>query len=228
VVIGSGLLAKAFLNFRDNGSVIIFASGVSNSLLQQESEFEREFSLLKRTVSGKSPGQRLIYFSTFNVFDESLGQTAYVLHKKIVEKYLAEQDQCIVVRLPIILATSLNPNTLINFLLHKIKEQEIVQVYSKAWRYLVSLDDVVSILSGLLNSGLELQKEYNISYPFPIEVAQIADIIEDQLQIKCLRNEVKSGTHYSVENIFFNLDSVASEHQSAKDYFTFNFEKYYL
>lgn len=60
MVIGNGLLATAFSNYKGDNSILIFASGVSNSGNTNLSEFEREKSLLKSALDLKL---RLIYFS---------------------------------------------------------------------------------------------------------------------------------------------------------------------
>ena len=68
MVIGNGLLAKSFSNFLDDDSILIFASGVSNSSETRISEFEREYDLLNEKLS-KFNSARLIYFSTLSIFD---------------------------------------------------------------------------------------------------------------------------------------------------------------
>jgi UDP-2-acetamido-2,6-beta-L-arabino-hexul-4-ose reductase len=42
VVVGGGQLAQAFYKYRDNNSVVIFASGVSDSSCTDQKEFDRE------------------------------------------------------------------------------------------------------------------------------------------------------------------------------------------
>ena len=87
MVLGSGLLAKAFTNFNNDNSVIVFASGVSNSLQSEEGEYQREFTLLK-TFSFSS--SLFIYFSTCSVFDHTLEKSPYILHKLKTEKFIRE------------------------------------------------------------------------------------------------------------------------------------------
>lgn len=48
MIIGTGLIANSLKEI-DSEDVIFFASGVSNSLETRQSEFEREYNLLKNT-----------------------------------------------------------------------------------------------------------------------------------------------------------------------------------
>ena len=49
MIIGNGLIAKSLQEI-DSENVLFFASGVSNSLETRDSEFEREYFLLKETI----------------------------------------------------------------------------------------------------------------------------------------------------------------------------------
>ena len=60
MVIGNGLVAKAFVRYEHDKDVLIFASGVSNSSEQKTENFNREFKLLKDQVHEK---KLLIYFT---------------------------------------------------------------------------------------------------------------------------------------------------------------------
>ena len=89
MVIGSGLLAKAFHQFADDGNVVVFASGVSNSLEQNKSAFEREKNLLLKYLDGSA---KLVYFSTVSVHDQSLTKTPYIIFKNEIENLIKEFD----------------------------------------------------------------------------------------------------------------------------------------
>ena len=86
MIIGRGLIAKAFEKYNNNDNVIIFSSGVSNSLETRDTEFEREESLLK---SNLLLDKKFIYFSTISVVDGSL-KSPYINHKIKMEKMISE------------------------------------------------------------------------------------------------------------------------------------------
>jgi hypothetical protein len=63
MVVGNGMLARKFANYINDDSVVIFASGVSNSLEIARSEFIREQLLLEKTIL-ENVEKKIIYFST--------------------------------------------------------------------------------------------------------------------------------------------------------------------
>ena len=86
MVLGNGLVANGFEIYKENDNVIIFASGVSNSGEKRKKEFKRELTLLKNI---KIDNEVLIYFSTCSIFDKTLKNSLYVLHKKEIENYIS-------------------------------------------------------------------------------------------------------------------------------------------
>ena len=55
MVVGNGLIAKAFEFYLKDDHTIIFASGVSNSLEQKRSEFERDPMKSHRSELERNP-----------------------------------------------------------------------------------------------------------------------------------------------------------------------------
>jgi len=151
MVIGNGLIAKAFKEYSNNNSFVIFASGVSDSLQNDPGEFVREKDLL---LNNLTPGKKLIYFSTCSIQDESLQLSSYVCHKKEIENLIREkQDSYIIFRLPIVVGESRNPHTLTNFFYNRIAGNETFQVYSNSCRYLLDIDDALKIISIILEKN---------------------------------------------------------------------------
>ena len=74
MIIGSGLIAKS-CKIIDNSDVLFFASGVSNSMSNNESEFEREINLLNDNLNTE---KKIIYFSSI---DEYVINEKYLEHK---------------------------------------------------------------------------------------------------------------------------------------------------
>ena len=82
MIIGNGLVAKKFKHYKRN--VIIFASGVSNSLETNDIQFYKEKQLLEDTLK-KHPDKLLIYFSSRNV---DLLNSPYYQHKLNMENLI--------------------------------------------------------------------------------------------------------------------------------------------
>ena len=70
MILGTGLIANAFLSYSEDKEIILFASGVSNSTEIRMEAFDRERLLLENTCQ-RAENQLLIYFSTCSVSDKS-------------------------------------------------------------------------------------------------------------------------------------------------------------
>ena len=88
MVIGNGMIAKAFYNYQTDDRFIVFASGVSNSATTNKHDYDREKILLERTLADNKE-KLLVYISTCSIYDSSLQQSPYVLHKLDVERQIA-------------------------------------------------------------------------------------------------------------------------------------------
>ena len=60
MIVGNGLIASLFYDV-DREDVIFFASGVSNSLETELSEFQREEDLIRETFT-QNPDKLFVYF----------------------------------------------------------------------------------------------------------------------------------------------------------------------
>ena len=68
-VIGNGFIANHFKDFKNYKTIIIFASGISNSKCKSERQFIREFNLLKKTYNQHTKkNQEQVYLLYLNDF----------------------------------------------------------------------------------------------------------------------------------------------------------------
>ncbi|MEK6886536.1 MAG: hypothetical protein AABW88_01770, partial [Nanoarchaeota archaeon] len=125
-IIGDGDIAKVLKDV--DKDVLFFASGVSNSKEERESEFKREADLLNKQKKDK----HLVYFSSLATFEK---ESPYYLHKRIMEQLVKTFPHHTIVRLGNITFGS-NPNTLINGLKNKIKNGETLEIRDE-YRYIV-------------------------------------------------------------------------------------------
>ena len=197
MVVGNGLIAGAFSCFSERKDVVIFASGVSNSKETSVEAFLREENLLNKY---RSENKLLVYFSTFSVFDPSLSNSAYVMHKKRMEQLVqSSKNSHLIFRLPIMVGGSKNPHTLINFLANKIKANEVFTLHANACRYLLSISDLSGILTDVINDSSFFNQAYNISSTKQLKVLEIVAILENILDRKARFETVESGSCYKVE-----------------------------
>lgn len=145
MIVGKGLLARAFEPcFGEAPDVIVFASGVSNSLETRPGEFAREAALLRRSLD--SEAKRFIYFSSCGVVATAESElTPYMRHKRSMESLVLSAAHGLVFRLPQVVGRTENHHTLTNFLRDHIVSGEHFTVWAHAERNLIDIDDIVRI-----------------------------------------------------------------------------------
>lgn len=144
MIVGKGLLARAFEpHFGRIPDIVVFASGVSNSLETNPDEFAREATLLRQQLD--SAAQRFIYFSSCGVVAAEPELTPYMRHKRSMESLVLSAPHGLVLRLPQVVGRTDNHHTLTNFLRDHITSGEHFTVWARAERNLIDIDDIVKI-----------------------------------------------------------------------------------
>ena len=217
MIIGKGLIAKAFEHYKDNDNVIIFSSGVSNSSETRESEFEREESLLK---SNLLLDKKFIYFSTVSVVDGSL-KSPYINHKIKMEKIISDNhNNYLIFRLPIVVGNNANNITFFNSLKYMISNEEELKVFNVG-RYLIDIDDLSEKLPTLIDNLSEKNKTLNICFNNFSMVSEIIERMEFHLNKKCKKNHIDCLSNKEVDNYYFN-----SLFETLNDYNEIIYQKY--
>lgn len=196
MIIGRGLVASLFLD-ADRDDIIIFASGVSNSLETRKEEFQREENLIKKTMS-ENPEKIFIYFSTCSVYDSSKTESDYVLHKLKMEQLIKYScKKYLILRVSNVVGKGGNPNLLMNYLIRSVNNNETINVHTKATRNLIDADDVKSITFQLIDNA-DLNKIINVAYIHNYKIIEILEIIERFYNKKLTLNLIKSGSGYDI------------------------------
>lgn len=223
--IGRGLLASLFTDY-DREDTIFFASGVSNSLENRPEEFAREEHLIKQTIAD-NPEKIFVYFSTCSIYDSSKTGSDYVLHKLKMEQLIKNAcEKYLILRVSNAVGKGGNPNLLMNYLVRSIKNNETINVHTKATRNLVDADDIKNITFALLENQT-LNRIVNVAYFQNYAIIEILEIIERFYNTKLNLNLIKSGSGYDinvpeVEDYFRNNGLTNKE-----SYLTRILEKYY-
>ncbi|MFI5134367.1 MAG: NAD-dependent epimerase/dehydratase family protein [Chitinophagales bacterium] len=201
MVVGSGMLAKAFERFRDDASVIIFASGVSNSSEDDPEAFEREKNLLQSFAGTPA---KLVYFSTISIEDPEKQNSNYIRHKLQIEKLIQQSFmKYLIFRLPNLVGRSDNLHTLTNFIYHRIKNELMFPVFANAKRYLMDVDDVASLLSPLISEKEFVNRSENIFFDDEISIPDLVKTFENLLDKKAQVEIIEKGSSYHPDDSFF-------------------------
>ncbi|NIF05484.1 hypothetical protein F3J23_08525 [Chryseobacterium sp. Tr-659] len=196
MIIGTGLIANALKDI-DTNDTLYFASGVSNSLETRDSEFEREFSLLKTTYE-QHKEKKFIYFSTLSIHDQSKQKSPYVIYKKNIEEYIKNNiENFLILRIGNIVGHGGNPNTLFNFLKTQITHKNTFALHLKAKRLLLDIEDISKFLE--LHCLSIHNKVINFSFPYNFDLKEIIAALEEQTHQKAFYSEVNEGDFYKVD-----------------------------
>lgn len=195
MIVGNGLIASLFKEL--DREAIFFASGVSNSLETREEEFLREENLIRKTFT-ENPEKILVYFSTCSIYDSSKTGSDYVLHKLKMEQIIKNSvEKYLILRVSNAVGNGGNPNLLMNYLIRSVKNNETINVHTKATRNLIDAEDIKNITLHLLEKK-DFNKIINVAYPQNYSIIEILEIIERFYSKKLDLNLIKSGSGYDI------------------------------
>lgn len=212
MVIGNGMLASCFKKHLGdfNPNVLIFASGVSNSLETKDSEFNREINLLTQYFQ---TSYYILYFSTCSIYDVGLIKTPYVQHKLMVERLLGNRGNALIIRLPQIVGGGGNKNTLLNFLMNQICSGNIFNVWTNAKRSLIDVEDVIFFTKKLVDHHIPNLSIINLAAPGNISIIDLVNLIEKHTGLSARYNLIDIGSDYLIdvtllENLFDDYSKI--------------------
>jgi hypothetical protein len=138
MIIGNGDIASVL---NDREGIIFFAAGVSNSSEMRESEYERELNLLKEQDKAKC----IFYFSSILI---DVGDSFYFTHKRKMEQYIKDNfENYNIIRIGNI-SWGKNPNTFINYIRNKIKNNEPVEIRDE-YKYIIDKEHLITLTDNL-------------------------------------------------------------------------------
>jgi nucleoside-diphosphate-sugar epimerase len=194
MVVGNGMIATRFSNYIEDDRFVIFASGVSNSTLNDSDSFDREMNLLKKTIQNL-PKAQLVYFSTCSIYDPAMKASAYVLHKLAVEKTIQEtHPDHIIFRVSNPIGKTGNKHTILNYFIDHITNHEPFVVWKYATRNLIDLDDMYAICNLILQEQVFKNPVINIANPVNYSVLSIVHTIEHYFQTKAVYSITDRGS----------------------------------
>jgi nucleoside-diphosphate-sugar epimerase len=198
MIIGNGLLAQACApHFRLRDDVLVFASGVSNSRETRAEEYAREQAMLEEALK---LNLFTVYFSSCSVHDAELAHTPYVQHKRAMEALItARNRQMAIIRLPQVVGSTPNPYTLTNYLNEQITEGKPFQLWLRAWRNLIDVEDVAAIVAQLIDHHWADGVITNVACPFSVPVPELVHTFEQVLGRRAQYTEVDAGDHYQLD-----------------------------
>jgi len=199
MVIGNGLVAKAFEKYNAIDEFEIFASGVSDSKHSTDKDFAREKKLLLETIN-QHPAKKIVYFSTCSIEDPDLKETAYIKHKLHMEKLIGENAlHYHIFRLSNLAGRTNNPHTILNFFYFHIAGNKPFEVWANSERNIIDVEDTFSISDYILTNSLFQNQVINIANPENYPVLEIVRSIEELSRKKAIFTKTSKGAKFKID-----------------------------
>ena len=201
MLFGKGLIATQFTDFRDNDSIMVFASGVSDSRETRTQEFERERSLLLGGLRS-CRGCTVVYFSSCSICEPGIRESPYAQHKLAMEDIIRrEADSFLICRLSQVVGRGGNPNTLMNYLVGAAKNGDVIEVWSGVTRNFIDVEHVSQIVRKILENsrGRQLRNTINIASPYSYAVEDVVNMIARHLCLSIECNLVDKGAPFEID-----------------------------
>jgi nucleoside-diphosphate-sugar epimerase len=194
------LLAKAFsTRYGGSETVWIYAAGVSNSGCVDPHEFERERTRLTEALGNGGQASAFVYFSTCSISDPVAAGSAYVQHKREMEKLVSQHPGFVVVRSPQVAGRTPNPHTLLNYLYARITRSERFPVWIHAKRNIIDVDDVAAIVEEMLKDPGERRITVNVASPVSHSILAIVAALEKVTGKRAVTKLVDDGAPYAID-----------------------------
>ena len=200
MIIGSGLVAHAFrASYSHNDTVCIYAAGVSNSSCSDAHEFARERLRLEAALQQAQQLDAFVYFGTCSVGDPEAQHTPYVQHKLAMERLAATHPRHLILRLPQVAGITPNPHTLLNYLYAHIARSEAFQLWRKARRNIIDVDDIAAIADQLIADPAARSLTVNIANPNSDTMPDIVAAMERVVGKRAIYGTVDCGSEYAID-----------------------------
>jgi nucleoside-diphosphate-sugar epimerase len=202
MVIGGGLMAQAFQRYKDNDSVLMFASGVSSSKFCTVYDCAREEDLLREALDGCDSKILFVYFSSCSIASSNLTDDIYHTHKKKMENIIQmNAKRYTIFRLPNVVGSIVNLDTLFYYLVNKVKFQREFDLWSGAKRNIIDIDDVVNIVNNIIDNGFFANEIINVANLNDVTVDEIVNEISRYLGIDAKYSIIMHNDNYHIDTI---------------------------
>ena len=198
MVVGNGLMAKAFKEYQGSEKDLVFASGVSNSSLSNDVAFDREFAMVKEYCQ-QYPNLRFIYFSTCSIYDQAVKDRDYVKHKLRIEEYVKNNaSNYLIFRISNVVGKGGHENTILNFLVNAISNDRKFELWKGSERNLIDSEDVVTIINSILATDIK-NTTINVAMLESLKVLKIVELIENHLGKKAQVRIIDKGNPLKID-----------------------------
>jgi nucleoside-diphosphate-sugar epimerase len=228
MIVGSGLLARAFgPAYAGRSDICVYAAGVSNSSCDDAHEFLRERQRVGDALSEYRHVDAFVYFGTCSAYDSEISNTRYVQHKLAMEDMVRAHSRHTVLRLPQIAGKTPNPHTLLNYLYARITRSEAFNVWGRAKRNIIDVDDVVPVAQQLIADDAVRNVTVNIANSVNYSMAEIVDAMARVVGKRAIFEVMDRGSDYFIETGAMQSALAKSGVKFGENYLSKVIAKYY-
>lgn len=201
MIVGTGLIARAFLRRKARlDNVCVYAAGVSNSTCSDEREYVRDRLRLQKSMATLDGSVLLVYFSTCSVEDPWSKAGRYVVHKRDLEHMVEDRNgPSVVIRASQVAGFTPNPHTILNYLYARISRSERFDLWQRASRNIVDVEDVERIVADLIRNESLRSGTVNVANPHNSSIAQIVAAFEKIKNRRAIYNLLDKGGEYGID-----------------------------
>ena len=194
MIIGNGLIANVFGDYKENDNYVIFASGVSDSTNMDESAFKREEQLLNE-ITTLYKEKIIIYFSTCSIYDTQKKSTSYVLHKlKMEEIIISKNINHLIFRVSNPIGFTKNTSTFFNYFIDKINKDEQFELWNNSYRNIIDIEDMFKICDYIIKEKKYINSIINIANPKNYKIQTIITAIDKYFNKKSNYKVIEKGS----------------------------------
>ena len=194
MIIGNGLIANVFGDYKENDNYVIFASGVSDSTNMDESAFKREEQLLNE-ITTLYKEKIIIYFSTCSIYDTPKKSTPYVLHKlKMEEIIISKNINHLIFRVSNPIGFTKNTSTFFNYFIDKINKDEQFELWNNSYRNIIDIEDMFKICDYIIKEKKYINSIINIANPKNYKIQTIITAIDKYFNKKSNYKVIEKGS----------------------------------
>jgi len=227
MIVGSGMMASAFRSaFTARTDIVVHAAGVSNSQCTDSREFERDETLLQKTILEAGAADCLVYLSTCSILDPASSSSPYVRHKIAMEELVRVHPRHLILRLPQVAGRTSNPHTLLNYLHARIARGERFSIWGGARRNVVDCKDAREIGVQLIEGGVRAET-VNIACSHDHSLIEIVDTLTRVIAGHAVYDVLERGAAYTIDIARIRPFLAAAGASFDKDYLERVVRKYY-
>ena len=196
-IIGSGFIAKSFYNKikeLEKMNVCLYAAGISNSQTEDKDLLKKDQNRIIEFSKNFDQKKQLVYLSTCSISDPSRSGNFYVRNKINIENLIKNKfNKYLIIRLPEVAGKNENKTTLLNFLYNSIKNNKKFEIWKKAKRNIIDIQDVVLMTMIFIKGNFKKNRIINIANPINYSIIEIVKNLECITNSKADYNLIDKG-----------------------------------